>query len=169
MTHVESAPLDASAFRAMHERVLSFACRLADAHTAEDLVQEAFARALAYARPGGGTLNAAYLKAIVRNLANDLHSRRTRDERAAAARGAERPATCASGADRIDPAPAWLRHELERLTPRQWSSVMLTIARGLPEEIVACADGITRTAVAGSRERALRALRESVRRKERAA
>lgn len=162
MKHAESAGPVTSMYESMHGRLLSFACRFADPHTAEDLVQEAFARAIEYASPRTGELSISYLKAIVRNLAVDLYARRARDQRTGAAIIAEGEPIDSPADDPIDEEVETLQRELARLTQRQWASVTLTVGRGLTESEVAQADGVSRTAVIGSRERALEVLRRAI-------
>ncbi|MDX2115731.1 MAG: sigma-70 family RNA polymerase sigma factor [Planctomycetota bacterium] len=140
--------------------LVHFARRYVDADTAQDLVQEAFVRAMEAGRIDIVGAPLAYLRMIVRNLAFDTLSKRTRD-RLAGERSLEARRTGATAhfAAQLDDD---LRDRLAELSKRQWESLVLTVVKGMTEHEAASAVDVSRSAVAGSRDRALDWLRRSL-------
>lgn len=150
-------------YTSMHAALIGYARRLVDADTAEDLVQEAFVRVMESGRPDADSLPLSYFKTVVRNLAFDAYSRRTRDTNVA-----ERSLiTAASGDDgraerdhsvfEMD-----LRERLGELSHRQWESLVMTVILGMTEHEAASAASVSRSAVTGGRDRALQWLRANM-------
>lgn len=162
MTHVQSALAVAATYERIREQLLAFARRLSDPTTAEDLVQDAFVRIIEYGRGGEG-VSIAYLRAVVRNLAHDLHARRARDIRLMQSPEREGEPVEVPAEDPIDGLNDSLQRGLEQLTTRQWQSLVLTVTRGLTEEAAAHSADVSRTAISGSRERAIQTLRHAMR------
>lgn len=154
-----------SQFAAMRPGLVSFASRLVDADSAEDLVQEAFVRALESGRSDLSQLPEAYFRTIVRNLAMDFFGRRSRDRlaaermhsRAGAREHAEVPHDVPAAGTLDDD----IRQRLEELSQRQWESLVMTVVLGLTERQAASASAVSRAAVTGGRERALQLLRQA--------
>lgn len=147
-----------------HSALVAFARKLVDADTAEDLVQEAFVRVMEGRPAGTRDLPLAYFKVVVRNLAMDVYSRRTREELAAQRSGAE--------SQRADGSPGEtsllqddLHERMAELSQRQWESLVMTVVLGMTEHEAASAAHVSRSAVTGSRDRALQWLRDAVQRR----
>jgi RNA polymerase sigma-70 factor (ECF subfamily) len=161
MMHREWRDRAGGSLAATHAALVAFARRLVDADTAEDLVQEAFVRLIAGGRPEAACLPLPYLKVVVRNLAMDAYTRRTRDT--AAKRAVER-----SENDAVPPAAEGstlevdLQERLSELSARQWESLVMTVVLGMTEHEAASAADVSRSAVAGSRDRALHWLRAAI-------
>ncbi|MBL8745096.1 MAG: sigma-70 family RNA polymerase sigma factor [Phycisphaerae bacterium] len=161
MSQWKSQRRSAAPLGSMHSALVAFARRLVDADTAEDLVQEAYVRVMEGGRPDAVTLPLSYFKVVVRNLAIDNYSRRTRDSAAAQkAKGRlERdPSTLVESAQFQDD----LRDRMAELSKRQWESLVMTVVLGMTEHEAASAADVSRSAVTGSRERAIQWLRETV-------
>ncbi len=144
----------------MHSALVSFARRLVDADTAEDLVQEAFVRVMEGGRPDAHLLPLSYFKVVVRNLAIDAYTRRARD--AVAAQRAQHPEESSETAGRVPSLESDLCDRLAELSKRQWESLVMTVVYGMTEHEAASAADVSRSAVTGSRERALQWLRDTV-------
>lgn len=162
MTHTASAVCVPSAFTRMRSTLVAYAARLIDPDTAEDLVQEAFVRAMETRRPDLDTLPLAYFKTIVHNLAMDLFWKRSRD-RDVSNSLTHRDATRDHDPLRAERAAldADIQDRLSDLSQRQWESVMMTVVKGMTERQAASAADVSRSAVTGSRDRALQQLRDA--------
>lgn len=159
MTHQAFTFCVPRAFGSMRSSLVAYAARIADPDTAEDLVQEAFIRAIESGRPDLDDLPLAYFKTIVHNLAMDTFWKRSRDRIASARLTAEhgRGRDLAAERDTLD---ADIQDRLAELSPRQWESLVMTVVHGLTERQAASAADVSRSAVTGSRERALAQLRD---------
>lgn len=163
MTHRESRCGGATvSYSSMYTALVMFAKRWVDPDSAEDLVQEAFVRVMECGRHDAQRLPLAYYKAVVRNLALDMYARRSRD-RAYTALHNEVPHPVidaeTAGATLLEDD---LRDRLAELSKRQWESLVMTVVLGMSEREAASAADVSRSAVSGSRERALQWLRESL-------
>lgn len=145
----------------MHSALVAFARRLVDADTAEDLVQEAFVRVMEGGRSDAATLPLSYFKVVVRNLAIDNYSRRSRDS-VAAQRSMDMLETETSTLTESAQFQDDLRDRMAELSKRQWESLVMTVVLGLTEHEAASAADVSRSAVTGSRDRAIQWLRETV-------
>jgi RNA polymerase sigma factor (sigma-70 family) len=146
----------------MRSTLVAYAARLIDPDTAEDLVQEAFVRAMETGRPDLDTLPLSYFKTIVHNLAMDLYWKRSRD-RDVSTRLTQRSRDHAHDPLQAERAAldADIQDRLTDLSQRQWESVMMTVVKGLTERQAASAADVSRSAVTGSRDRALQQLRDA--------
>lgn len=162
MTPGETAKEKKESFASMRAALLAFARRLVDADTAEDLVQEAFVRALAQDHLDPADHPLAYLKVVVRNLAVDAYTRRMREstlvERAGLA--GEQMIPPIDTIDMDSSLDADLHERLSELSHRQWESLVLTVVLGLTEHEAASAAHVSRSAVNGGRKRAIEWLRQ---------
>lgn len=161
MTHQASALCVPSAFARMRSTLVAYAARLIDPDTAEDLVQEAFVRAMETGRPDLDTLPLAYFKAIVHNLAMDYFWKRTRDRDVSSQLTQRRGDVETHRHAELAALDADIQSRLSELSQRQWESVMMTVVKGLTERQAASAADVSRSAVTGSRDRALQQLREA--------
>lgn len=162
MTHRELRERASGSLMSTHAALVAFARRLVDADTAEDLVQEAFVRLIEGGRPEAGRLPLPYLKVVVRNLAMDSFTRKTRDT--VAQRAVERSEQDAeSKVAEVHTLDGDLKDRLSELSARQWESLVMTVVLGMTEHEAASAADVSRSAVAGSRDRALIWLRDAVR------
>lgn len=144
----------------VYTQLLVFARRFVDANGAEDLVQEAFVRAMEVGRGDPRGLPLPYMKVIVRNLAFDSFAKRTRD-RALNERAGNNEEPQHSPRREVTLEDD-LRDRLAELSQRQWESLVMTVVHGLTENEAASAADVSRSAVAGSRDRALQWLRRSL-------
>lgn len=163
MTQWEPRGAERSLMATRHAALIAFARRLVDADTADDLVQEAFVRVMEGGRSDANDLPLSYFKVVVRNLAIDTYSRRSREEVLARKSSALGAGTVSSGAD----TPQFqedLRERMAELSQRQWESLVMTVVLGMTENEAASAAHVSRSAVTGSRDRALQWLRDAVQR-----
>lgn len=167
MTHREVCDHKASAMWALRPELLLFARKLVDADTAEDLVQEAFVRVMESGSADAVQDPLSYLKVVVRHLAFDCYTRKSRDTQVV-----ERVRTrdCGLGGEPRSSAAREhseeLRERMSELSHRQWESLVMTVVLGMTEHEAASAVDVSRSAVTGSRERALQFLRDAVDRRE---
>jgi RNA polymerase sigma factor (sigma-70 family) len=163
MMHWESKGRAKLPVASMHSALIAFARRLVDADTAEDLVQEAYVRVMEGGRTDADRLPLSYFKVVVRNLAMDAYSRRSRDSAAAQRSNTSQP-TSTMSAPSVETAifQEDLRERLGELSKRQWESLVMTVALGMTEHEAASAADVSRSAVTGSRDRAIQWLREAV-------
>lgn len=162
MTPGETAKEKRESLASMRAALLAFARRLVDADTAEDLVQEAFMRALTQDHLTPADHPLAYLKVVVRNLAVDAYTRRTRESTLVGRAGlaCEQVIPPIETIDEDSRLDADLRERLSELSHRQWESLVLTVVLGLTENEAASAAHVSRSAVNGGRKRAIEWLRQ---------
>ena len=168
MTHTASSVCIPHAFMGMRASLVAYAARLLDPDTAEDLVQEAFVRAIESQRPDLAQLPLSYFKAIVHNLAMDHFWRRARDRKVSVRIGERRDRLPLEPAERRS-LDADIENRLAELPARQWESLYLTVVKGMTERQAANVAEVSRSAVTGSRDRALQVLRDPPPRRSRAA
>lgn len=166
MTHWDSQGRARLPVASMHSALVAFARKLVDADTAEDLVQEAYVRVMEGGRADADRLPLSYFKVVVRNLAMDAYSRRSRDTAAAQRSNASHPtSTMTAPSAETAVFQEDLRERLGELSKRQWESLVMTVALGMTEHEAASAADVSRSAVTGSRDRAIQWLREAVKKR----
>lgn len=160
MTHREMRRSVGSSVSATHATLVAFARRFVDADTAEDLVQEAFVRLMEGGRAEAHRLPLAYLKVVVRNLAMDTYTRRSRDSARVERARALAASSAAAAPDSMLESDVCDR--LSELSHRQWESLVMTVVLDMTDREAASAADVSRSAVTGSRDRALQWLRDAV-------
>lgn len=156
MTHTLAVGCLPSLLEAMRVSLVQYATKFVDWETAEDIVQESFVRLIELNRPDLHEMPHAYFKAVVRNVAMDTLNRRSRDRQASN----EMQDELCRGGDRETPMlDDDIRTLLAELSHRQWESLVMTVVFGMTEREAASAAYVSRSAVTGSRERALASLR----------
>lgn len=149
-------------FEQHHSRLFRLACLLTgDAHVADEVTAEVFAKVLPKWRAGAVDDPLAYLRRSLVNEVRSRHRRRTYESRAAE-RWSARPRFDGEPADLLTDQPVVAA--LRRLPPRQRAVVVLRFHDDLSEAEVARTLGMAVGSVKSHASRGLAALREILQR-----
>jgi RNA polymerase sigma factor (sigma-70 family) len=146
-----------------HAVAAKFAARLVGRHKADDVVQEAFLRLLAYRGGEASTLTLPFFLTVVRNVAHDLRRGRAVTGIDDVPGVADRMETKPPAGSKVDNLAEWIAERLAELPESQYDAVVLTELRGLSEVQAATVLCLSRSAIGAKRRSAIESLRTRVR------